>query len=185
MDKKVINNLKKLNWQKITDYGRSLDELNDGQYRFAKGLAVEFAVEKFSNNELKYVGEHHRDFIWNKYKMSAELKSQFSARIFDRHGKMKKDFDIKLNNSNGTNKSTKLNPSHVADIIIVCRKDGAFVVDKKTVLEKSRSQGDGWVLTVTPADVTLIAGPLTQKETFTPGIKDAIHEAIRTSLPSL
>jgi len=185
MENKVINSLKKFNWQKITDYGRSLDELNDAQYRFAKGLAVEFAVEKLADGNIKYVGEAHRDYVWPKYKLTGELKSQFSAKMFDRRGKMKKDFDIKLNNSNGTNKQSKLDSSHVADILIVCRKDGVFVVDKETVLKKAKSQGDGWVLKVTPEDVTLIAGPLTQQETFTPGIKNAINEAIKQSIPSI
>lgn len=185
MENKVIDSLKKFNWQKITDYGRSLDELNDAQYRFAKGLAVEFAVEKLADRNIKYVGEAHRDYVWPKFKMSVELKSQFSAKMFDRRNKMKKDFDIKLNNSNGTNKQSKLDSSHVADILIVCRKDGVFVVDKETVLKKAKSQGDGWVLKVAREDVTLIAGPLTQQETFTPGIKNAINEAIKQSIPSI
>jgi len=181
----IVKALKQFNWQKITDYGRSLDELNDAQYRFAKGLAVEFAVEKFADNNLKYVGEVHKDYEWPKFNLSAELKSQFSAYMFDRKGKPKKQFDIKLNNSNGTNTATKLNPDHVADILIVCRKDGAFVIDKELILTKAKALGDGWNLTVETKDITIIAGPLKQQETFTTGIKKAINEAIRQSIPSL
>lgn len=185
MNEEIINALKSFNWQKITDYGRSLDELNDAQYRFAKGLAVEFAVEKFADKDLKYVGEAHKDYIWPKYTLSAELKSQFSANMFDKKGSLKPEFDIKLNNSNGTNKQQVLDPNHVADILIVCRKDGAFVIDKDLILRKARALGDGWNLTVTKEDVTIIAGPLTQQQTFTPGIKKAINEAIKQSIPSL
>lgn len=181
----TINDLKGFNWQKIIDYGNNLDELNDAQLRFIKGRAVELAIEKFADGDLKYVGEHHKDYIWPKHNVDVEAKSQFSDKMFDRHGNIKDKFDIKINNSNGTNKKTVLDTTDVADYVLVIRKDGAFVLDKQTVISNSKGDGDGFVCTVNKNQIT----PLTEKITANPvpasNIKAGIDRVLRESLDNI
>lgn len=178
----IINDMKNFNWQKIIDYGNGLDDLNDAQLRFVKGRAVELAIEKFADNDLKYVGEKHKDYIWPKHNASIEAKSQFSAKMFDRKGNLKEDFDIKINNSNGTNKKTVLSKDDVADYVVVVRKDGAFAVDKNTVISRSNGDGDGFSCKVKKDEITLLTGRLTANPIASRNIGQGIDRIIRESL---
>lgn len=180
-----IDDFKAFNWQKIIDYGNSLDELNDGQYRFLKGRAVEFSIEKFADGDLKYVGEHHKDYIWPKHNVGVEAKSQFSDKMFDRYGEIKEKFDIKINNSNGTNKKTVLDHQDVADYVLVIRKDGAFVLDRQTVIANSKGDGDGFVCTVSKNQIVPLTNKLTANTVPPSNIKTAIERILRESLDNL
>ena len=182
MDQQIINDLKSFNWQKIIDYGNGLDDLNDAQLRFIKGRAVELSIEKFADGDLKYVGEVHKDYDWPKHNISVEAKSQFSAKMFDRHGKLKDKFDIKINNSNGTNTKTVLDPADVADCVLVIRKDGAFVVDRETVIANSKSDGDGFVCRVEPNQITPLTDKLVANPSQPANISEGINRIIRESL---
>lgn len=177
-----IEDLKGFNWQKIIDYGNSLDELNDAQLRFIKGRAVELAIEKFADGDLKYVGEHHKDYVWPKHSIDIEAKSQFSSKMFDRYGEIKNEFDIKINNSNGTNKKTILDPTEVADYVLVIRKDGAFAVDRATVIANSKGDGDGFVCTVNKQQITPLTGKITANTVAPSNIKAGIDRVLRESL---
>ena len=184
MSDTVISDFKEFNWQKIINWGNSLNDLNDAQFRFLKGHAVEIAIEKFADGDLTYVAEVHRDYVWPKHNISVEAKTQFSAPMFDRNGNLKDKFDIKINNSNGTNKKTALNPNDVADYVLVVRKDGAFVVDKETVIHKSKGNGDGFTCTVGKQDIIPITGKL--NATVVPnGIRKGVDRIIRESLENI
>lgn len=185
MSTAVINDFKGFNWQKIIDYGNGLDDLNDAQLRFIKGRAVELSIEKFADGDLTYVGETHRDYVWPKHNISVEAKSQFSSTMFDRYGYVKDKFDIKINNSNGTNKKTVLDPNDVADYVLVIRKDGAFVVDKETVISKSKGDGDGFVCTVNSNDIIPVTGKLRANPIAPSNISDGINRIIRESLENI
>lgn len=181
----TIDDLKGFNWQKIIDYGNNLDELNDAQLRFIKGRAVELAIEKFADGDLKYVGEHHKDYVWPKHNVDVEAKSQFSDKMFDRHGNIKDKFDIKINNSNGTNKKTVLDTTDVADYVLVIRKDGAFVLDRQTVISNSKGDGDGFVCTVNKSQITPLTGKITANPVPASNIKAGIDRVLRESLDNI
>jgi len=181
----IINDMKNFDWQKVVDYGNNLDELNDAQLRFVKGRAVELAIEKFADGDLKYVGERHKDYVWPKHNVDVEAKSQFSSEMFDRKGDLKQEFDIKINNSNGTNKKTVLDPADVADYVLVIRKDGAFVLDRQTVISNSKGDGDGFVCTVTKNQITPLTGKITANPIPASNIKAGIDRVLRESLDSL
>jgi hypothetical protein len=184
MTTEIISSLKLFDWQKIIDYGNSLDDLNGAQLRFLKGLAVEQAVEVFGDSNLTYVGEKHCDYKWPKYDASAELKSIFSQRMYDRKGNIKGLPSIRLNNSMGTNKSV-LDPDTIADMLIVVVKDGAFFVSKDTVLSKAKHLGDGWELKLTKSDITELSGFITLKCKYNTNISEAIKNAIKQSLSGI
>lgn len=179
----VIEDLKKFNWQKIVDYGNSLSEFNDAQWRFLKGLIAELCVEFYSN--LVYVGENHKDYDWPMHKKSVELKSQLSDRMYCKNGKLKKNYEIKLNNSNGTNNQKTLPPEHVADYLIVLRNDGAFVIDKNIVLTYAAKQGDGFNLKIPNTVITEISGRIKQQTAYNNNLKTLILKAIRDDISSL
>lgn len=183
MNQNIIDDLKAFDWQTIIEYGNSLDDLNDGQFRFVKGLAVELCVEKHSNSNLVYVGAKHKDFDWFKHNITAELKSQLSGGMYGKKGKLKKNYTIKLNNSHGTNKQATLNPANVADVTIVVRDDGAFAIDKATAIRNARSGGDGFEVKVTKSEVVELSGLVIPNKTFNTNLKRIIIAAIQASLP--
>lgn len=182
MNQQVLNDLKKFDWNTIIERGNGLDDLNDSQWRFIKGLVVELTIEKYSNDPtLKYVGDVHKDYIWGKHTLSVELKSQLSGGMYGKKGSLLKNFSIKLNNSNGTNKKDVLLSSDVADILIVVRNDGAFVIDKQLVLSRAKKGGDGFEVSVSREEITEITGKITVNK-INLNLKEKITNAIKTVL---
>jgi len=182
MNPQVITDIKNWNWQTIIDFGNSLDDFNDAQWRFLKGLIIELAVEKNSEPTLKYVGEVHKDFVWGKYGLDIELKSNMAGCMFTKKGVYRSHYSIKLNNSMGTNKKA-LTAQDVADIILVPMSDGVFALDRATVLANHTLLGDGVSVTVTPAQIIPITGPLTQQTAYATNLKQAIMTAITAAIP--
>lgn len=185
MNNDIINDLKAFDWQTIIEYGNSLGDLNDAQFRFAKGLAAELAVEKFSNTDLTYVGAKHKDYDWPKHNITVELKSQLSGGMYGKRGNINKNFSIKLNNSQGTNNQKTINPNDVCDVLIVVRDDGAFAIDKATVVKNAVSNGDGFDLKVSRDEIIELSGLVVPDKTFDTNLKEKITNAIRDSLPSI
>ncbi len=183
MNPQILEDLKSFDWQTIVDFGNSLDDLSDSQWRFIKGLVAELAVEEHGEDSLTYVGEKHKDYDWPKHKVSVELKSQLSGGMYGKKGPLLKNFTIKLNNSNGTNKNTTLDPSHVADILIVVRNDGAFALDKQTVIAHAQHGGDGWEVRISKDKITELSGKLAQKNVYNTNLKEVITNAIRQAIP--
>jgi hypothetical protein len=184
MQPEVIDRMKSWDWQTIVNIGASLDDLNDAQWRFLKGLVQELALEKFSGGDLKYVGKPHKDFEWLEQNLSVEAKAQSSQKLFDRLGKIKKKIEVKLNNSNGTN-VRDLDPNNVCDIIVVTRRDGGFAVDKSRALACARKDGDGFVLELSPDDIICLSGRLEITKQYDIKLKEQTIDAARTALSSL
>lgn len=182
MKQEIIDDIKKWNWQTVIDFGNSLDDLNDSQWRFLKGLVIELAVEKHSEPTLKYVGQVHRDFEWGKHQINLELKSNMMASIYTKKGEFRSKYSIKLSNSMGTNSRT-LDPTDVADIILVPMSDGVFALDKDTVMSNHTAQGDGVSVTVTPDKIIPLTGPMQQQTVYNTKLKEIIMAAITAAIP--
>lgn len=185
IDNAVLEDLKTFPWQTILHVANGLEDLNDAQLRFIKGLIIEKTVAHCSNQMLTYVGLVHTDFEWRNRKLLVELKSNVSTAMYYKNngqeykkGDIKKQFKIKLNNSNGTNTKTILAPEDVADLLIAVYNDGAFVVDKETVLKNSVAGGDGWVLTLKDSDITPITGPINIANPVSLNFKKIIYDAV-------
>jgi hypothetical protein len=184
IDLNILNELKTFNWQTIVDYGRSLDDLDDRQWRFLKGYVVELTVAKHSQNNLIYVGEDHKDYDWPKTGKTVELKSQLSGSMYTKKGRLKKNFSIKLNNSNGTNKKEKPDPSEVCDYILVVRNDGAFVIDRDTVLANAYRGGDGFEVKVSADQITEVSGKILPVKIYDPTIRKDVTDVLWKAIPS-
>lgn len=183
MQNDIIDDLKQnINWRTVLECGNGLDDCNDKQWRFIKGLVIELATAKHSNNMLVYVGEDHKDFNWPLRNLTVELKSQMSAKLYDKKGKLKSNFSFRLNNSNGTNKNTILDPNIVADIIIVPRANGVFVIDKATVMQYYKHNGDGFDVIFPNTAITEITGFMPVPK-VTLGLKQKILNAIQQAIP--
>lgn len=183
MDQKIINDIKSFNWQKLTQFGNSLEDLNDSQWRFMKGWVIEQALEKYSGKDgLVYVGDKHKDYDWPKHNLTVELKSHLSRGMYGKKGSLSKHYLIKLNNSNGTNKKV-LPLDEVADILIAVYNDGAFVVDKKTVLKNAKSNGDGFVVRLHKTDIIEITGRILITDKTSSNLKSILSAAAINAIP--
>lgn len=185
MNQDVIDDLKAFNWQTIVDFGNSLDDLNDSQWRFLKGLVAELTVEEHGEETLTYVGKKHKDYDWAKHGIDVELKSQLSVGMYGKKGNLNKHYAVKLNNSMGTNKKTKLDPNNVADILIVVRNDGAFAIDKQTILAHATSGGDGFDVKITKDQIIELSSKITQKTKFNTNLKKVVINAIKQAIPRI
>lgn len=180
LDQKILDALKNWEWQDIITKGNKLEDLNDRQWRFMKGLVIELIVEKHSGPDgLIYVGEDHKDYDWPLFDKTVELKSGLSGSMYGKKGQLSKNFTIKFNNSNGTNKKDHLDPSEVADILLVVKNDGAFVVDKDTVIRCSRKGGDGFEVRLFKTDIIELTGKIIISNTDNLNLKERLTNAIR------
>jgi hypothetical protein len=176
----IIDSLKSFEWDKIITKCNGLEDLNERQWRFAKGLIVELIVEKHSGVDgLTYVGKDHKDYDWPKYDSTVELKSGVSDTIYGKKGNLRTSYSFKLNNSLGTNKKSVLDPKDVADILLVVKNDGAFVVDKQTVIDRSKSNGDGFDVILKKEDIIEISGRIVVDNPECLNIKQRLLDAIR------
>lgn len=183
MNNQIITDIQQWDWQTIIDFSNSLDDFNDAQWRFLKGLIIEKTVEKHSNDPtLKYVGQIHKDFVWARHGVDIELKSNMTASMYTKKGQYRKNYSIKLNNSMGTNTQT-LTAQHVADLIIVPMSDGVFVLDRATILANHTALGDGVVVKVTADQIVPITGPVTQRTVYHNTLQKDIMKTIEQGLP--
>lgn len=174
---------KTIDWQKINDVCDALDDLNDRQFRFIKGRFIEFLLEDCTNGELKHVDQTHKDFDCPLFNCTVELKSEVSTKLYNKKG-LKKNFGVRFNNSMGTNKSS-LDPSHVTDYVIITKKDGSILVDKKTVLQNIKYNGDGCILSLTSDDVTELSGKMEVKTKYNLNLKWRIDNILRLTIQHL
>ncbi len=180
MQQEVIDAVKAFDWSGIIGKATRLEDLNDRQWRFIKGLVAELIVEKHSGpNGLVYVGADHKDYDWPHFGLSVELKSGLSGSMYGKKGQLNKNFTIKFNNSNGTNKKTKLDASEVADILLVVKNDGAFIVDQATVIRCSKKVGDGFDVVLTRDDIIEVTGRIAVNNSDNLNLKEKITNAIR------
>lgn len=180
MDQDIVNAFKSFEWQDIIAKGNQLEDLNDRQWRFIKGLVIELIVEKHSGQDgLTYVGADHKDYDWPKFEVTVELKSGLSGSMYGKKGQLNKNFSIKFNNSNGTNNKSKLEASEVADYLLVVKNDGAFIADRDTVISRSRKGGDGFDVVLSKDDIVELTGKITVNNSDNLNLKEKITNAIR------
>jgi hypothetical protein len=148
----AIDEIRKFDWTKILNKANSLAAFNTGAWRFTKAKIIELTVEKYSNGNLVYVDQKHKDFDWPSMNFSVELKSVTSLRMYTKTGKMKKSYEILLNNSMGTNKK-ELDISEISDLLIAVYSDGAYVINKEIVMKYLKRNGDGFRVYVPKSEI--------------------------------
>jgi hypothetical protein len=128
---KIIEDLKKFNWNKTLDYCNTLPpEFNRSQWRFIKGTIVEKAAEIHSkDNTFKYINEVHRDYRWEKHNLDVELKSKMAGSFYNTNKQLKPNLTFILTNTYEDNNATEL--ANPADILIGVASDGVIMVPKE------------------------------------------------------
>lgn len=145
---KAVKEIKKFHWEKILSNAIALEEFNKSKWRFLKSDIIEQTVTRYSNSNLVLVDEVHKDCDWPSLNTTLEIKSVVSNTMYNKRGKLRRNFTVKLTNSNGTNTKDKLEPSEICDIILFIFSDGAFVIDDKTACECLIKDGDGFKIKV-------------------------------------
>ena len=180
----IINDLKKYDWNFITSFGNSLEQLNNKQLRFMKGFVCEELIAS-QDVTLDCLREDHKDFYWNKHKITMELKSQLSQSMYKMHKKkrvLRKTFIVKFTNSNGTNNKDTLDPSLICDITLVLRNDGSFIVNRDTVIKNLQKTGDGFDLKLKSSDITEISGYITDTTKYDVDLESVMVNSIREAI---
>lgn len=175
----LIDILKSFEWDAIITKCNKLEDLNDRQWRFVKGLIIELIVEKHSLGQLEYVGEDHKDYNWPSQNKTVELKSNVSSSMYGKKGELCKNFTIKFTNSLGTNNKDTLDPADVCDMVLVVKNDGAFILDKETVIKRSIKDGDGFTIKVGRDEIIEITGKKIVSNVDSLNLKENITNAIR------
>jgi hypothetical protein len=153
----VVKELKSFNWDKVLEAILSLEGFNVRQWRFMKAIIVEISIEKYSNSNLVYVDEVHKDFDWPKYKISVEAKNHGTC-MYKKNGGLKKSYNILLTNSMGTNNKKTLDKDDISDIILCVYTDGVFIIEKETALKNLVKKGDGFGISISSSDIIQITG---------------------------
>lgn len=66
-----------------------------------------------------------------------------SMKIYKKNG-IKPKYNIKLNNSMGTNNKKELDQNNICDIIVFLFRDGVFALDKNSIMKNVVHAGDGF-----------------------------------------
>lgn len=138
IDKEILDAIKSFNWDFITDFGyNTISHLRGGQMNFLRGTLMEQLMGK-QDPLLECVREDHKDFIWHRYGITVELKSQFNQSMYNKGGRLKNEYKVNLCNMRSMKKITK---QQICDLVLVLRKDGAFVITKDNAFQNIRQIG--------------------------------------------
>ena len=183
INESVLKHLKSFDWQTIIARCSGLEDMNDRQWRFMKGLVAELIVEKYSGPDgLKYVGADHMDYVWPSRDLTVELKSVLSGTMHKKSGKLRKRYSVRLSNTQGTNTKDAPPPEHVCDLLIVVMRDGAFVIDRETVIKNAVHCGAGFDVIVNSKDVVPLTGVVTPGSVFASSIKQDVMKVIMAAI---
>ena len=123
-------------WNKVMSVIVSFKEnYNDYAGRFLKSTLVHKAIERYSNNKLKYIDEIGCDFYVSEKNVRLEFKS--GLKLFQ--PRANKTVEIKLKNFNGN--ATELQKSF--DYLMLCDGNTAGVVSFENILPHMFNKADG------------------------------------------
>jgi hypothetical protein len=116
VDSEVILKLKSFDWDFIIDFALNhVSKIKGNQYNFLRGGLMEDVISE-QDNQLIFVGENHKDFMWHRFGMSLECKSLLNNTMYDRRGKLKDNFTIKLCSLRS---KRKIKPNEICDVVLV------------------------------------------------------------------
>jgi hypothetical protein len=170
----TVATLKSWDWDFIIHFGLNhVGKLKGkgSQYNWLRGDLVEEVVAT-QDSTLEFVGEHHKDFDWPNYG-TLECKSLLNNSMYDRRGKIKNNFTIKLCS---LRRKGKLKANDVCDYILVVMKDGSFLIPKKIAIQNTIQTGKQVDIVVASNHIIEISGPKNLSKTLQ---KIDINEKVR------
>jgi hypothetical protein len=137
----VISKLKSFDWDFIIDFGfNKVNHIKGNQFNFWRGTLMEQVIAT-QDKQLDFVGgdEHHKDFKWNRFDITLELKSLLNKQMYTRRGALKPSYKINLTNLRS---ARNLTLNDVSDIILVIMSDGSFAIPKHIAFQNSVQKGN-------------------------------------------
>lgn len=155
LDENVVSQLKTWDWDFIIDFGyNTISHLRGGQMNFLRGTLVEELISR-QDTKLEIVRQDHKDFHWHRYDVSLELKSQFNMSMYNKGGRLKEEYKVNLCNMRSMR---KIKPDQICDIVLVLRKDGAFIVPKNVATQNIVQKGSKVDIIVGSSQIIEISG---------------------------
>jgi hypothetical protein len=155
LDKDVQAQLKSWDWDYIIDFGyNTVSHLRGGQMNFLRGTLMEQLISR-QDTQLECVREDHKDFEWHRFNLTVELKSQFNQSMYNKGGRLKDSYKVNLCNMRSLKKITK---NQICDLVLVLRKDGAFVITRDIAFQNYRQIGKQVDIIVGPNQIIEISG---------------------------
>ena len=118
----VVLKLKSFDWDFIIDFGfNKVNHIKGNQFNFWRGSLMEQVIAT-QDKQIKFVGgdEHHKDFNWERFGITLELKSLLNKQMYSRSGKLKSTLKLNLTNLRSQRNLTK---SEICDIVLVITSD--------------------------------------------------------------
>lgn len=130
----IILKLKSFDWDFIIDFALNhVSKIKGNQYNFLRGGLIEDVIGD-QDDQLRFVGENHKDFEWDRFNITVESKSLLNNTMYDSRGKLKHNFKVKLCSLRSTR---KIKPDEICDIILVIMKDGSFIIPKQVAIHNT------------------------------------------------
>lgn len=137
----VIAKLKSFDWDFIIDFGfNKVNHIKGNQFNFWRGTLMEQVIAT-QDKQIKFVGgdEHHKDFNWERFGITLELKSLLNKQMYTRRGALKPSLKLNLTNLRSPRDLTE---SEICDIILVIMQDGAFAIPKQIAFQNQIQKGN-------------------------------------------
>jgi hypothetical protein len=156
LDVEVISKLKSFEWDFIIDFALNhVNNIRGNQYNFLRGGLIEDVIAE-QDAELEFVGENHKDFEWHRFGMSLECKSLLNNTMYDRRGKLKDNFTIKLCSLRS---KRKIKQNEICGVILVIMKDGSFIIPKHVAIHNTIQKGNQIDIVIGSKHIIEISGP--------------------------
>lgn len=178
IDIEVISQLKSWDWDFIIDFGfNKISHLKGGQLNAVRGTYMEEII-LLEDDQLELLREDHKDFYWHRFKLTAELKTQFSQSMYNKGGRLKDSYTVQLATMRSKRKINKSN--QICDIILVLRNDGAFIIPKHVAAQNIKQKDKKVDIIVGPKDIIEISGIKSLSKVKQPkDINDVVRDFIR------
>jgi hypothetical protein len=152
----VISKLKSFDWDFIIDFALNhVSHIKGNQYNFLRGGLIEDVISE-QDDQLRFVGENHKDFEWDRFNITVESKSLLNNTMYDSRGKLKHTFKVKLCSLRS---KRKIKPDEICDIILVIMKDGSFIIPKNIAIHNTIRKGNQIDIVVASNHIIEISGP--------------------------
>ena len=163
IDANVISTLKSFEWDFIIDFALNhVGKIKGNQYNFLRGGLIEDVIGE-QDDQLVFVGENHKDFRWDRFdgpmpkrKLTLECKSLLNNTMYDRRGKLKDIFSVKLCSLRS---KRKIRPDEICDVILVIMKDGSFIIPKNIAVHNTVQKDKQIDIVVASNHIIEISGP--------------------------
>jgi hypothetical protein len=156
--------LTKIDWQKFHRVCAAIGkDLNEGQWRFLKAIALEKNVASCSQDTLVYVGNNMQgcDFIVPSLD-NLKIEMKYVSNCLYGTAKVPKLKDvckgITLLNSKGTNKHLNL-PDSYADYLMIVDMKGVAIISKHKLRQYVTSNGDSLSAAIPTSELTIVCTP--------------------------